>query len=182
MVDSWCDAVHDGPKLGAVRSLLRAFRSACHYGDDGGDDPTTNFTTMSSSVFNKVMLFVLNEMDGILRELLKLPSSGGKKEMVVDLMNTRRWKNYNHLVKSYLGNSLHVLNQMTDNEMIAFMLKRLRYSSLFLAAFPALSRKYIKVCFSTCLSITYFSVFVDRVLHNFNFYFIFVKKKCVWTP
>lgn len=145
MVDSWCDAVHDGPKLGAVRSLLRAFRSACHYGDDGGDDPTTNFTTMSSAVFNKVMLFVLNEMDGILRELLKLPSSGGKKEMVVDLINTRRWKNYNHLVKSYLGNSLHVLNQMTDNEMIAFMLKRLRYSSLFLAAFPALSRKYIKV-------------------------------------
>ncbi|XP_073292362.1 nucleolar complex-associated protein 2 [Primulina huaijiensis] len=145
MVDSWCDAVHDGPKLGAVRSLLRAFRSACHYGDDGGDDPTINFSMMSSAVFNKVMLFVLNEMDGILRELLKLPSSGGKKEMVVDLMNTKRWKNYNHLVKSYLGNSLHVLNQMTDNEMIAFMLKRLRYSSLFLAAFPALSRKYIKV-------------------------------------
>ncbi|XP_073143147.1 nucleolar complex-associated protein 2 [Henckelia pumila] len=145
MVDSWCNAVHEGPKLGAVRSLLRAFRSACHYGDDGGDDPTTNFSTMSSAVFNKVMLFVLNEMDGILRELLKLPSSGGKKEMIVDLMNTRRWKNYNHLVKSYLGNSLHVLNQMTDNEMIAFMLKRLRYSSLFLAAFPALLRKYIKV-------------------------------------
>ncbi|KZV56444.1 hypothetical protein F511_08342 [Dorcoceras hygrometricum] len=145
MVDSWCNAIHDGPKLGAVRSILRAFRAACHYGDDGGDDPTTNFSTMSSAVFNKVMLFVLNEMDGILRELLKLPSSGGKKEMVVDLMNTRCWKNYNHLVKSYLGNSLHVLNQMTDNEMIAFMIKRLRYSSLFLAAFPALARKYIKV-------------------------------------
>ncbi|KAL8466944.1 hypothetical protein ACS0TY_035867 [Phlomoides rotata] len=25
MVDSWCDAVHDGAKLGPVRSLLRAF-------------------------------------------------------------------------------------------------------------------------------------------------------------
>ncbi|KAL0419642.1 UNVERIFIED_CONTAM: Nucleolar complex protein 2 [Sesamum radiatum] len=145
MVDSWCNEIRDGAKLGAVRSLLRAFRSACHYGDDGGDDPTAKFSTMSSSVFNKIMLFVLNEMDGILRGLLNLPPSGGKKEMVIDLMTTRRWKNYNHLVKSYLGNSLHVLNQMTDNEMIAFMLRRLKYSSVFLAAFPALLRKYIKV-------------------------------------
>ncbi|KAL0389394.1 UNVERIFIED_CONTAM: Nucleolar complex protein 2 [Sesamum calycinum] len=145
MVDSWCNEIRDGAKLGAVRSLLRAFRSACHYGDDGGDDPTAKFSTMSSSVFNKIMLFVLNEMDGILRGLLNLPPSGGKKEMVIDLMTTRRWKNYNHLVKSYLGNSLHVLNQMTDNEMIAFMLRRLKYSSVFLAAFPALLRKYIKL-------------------------------------
>ncbi|KAL0371175.1 UNVERIFIED_CONTAM: Nucleolar complex protein 2 [Sesamum angustifolium] len=145
MVDSWCNEIRDGAKLGAVRSLLRAFRSACHYGDDGGDDPTAKFSTMSSSVFNKIMLFVLNEMDGILRGLLNLPPSGGKKEMVIDMMTTRRWKNYNHLVKSYLGNSLHVLNQMTDNEMIAFMLRRLKYSSVFLAAFPALLRKYIKV-------------------------------------
>ncbi|KAK6164243.1 hypothetical protein DH2020_001107 [Rehmannia glutinosa] len=109
MVDSWCEAIRDGAKLGAVRSLLRAFRSACHYGDDS------------------------------------VTTYWGKKEMVMDLMTTRQWKNYNHLVKSYLGNSLHVLNQMTDNEMIAFMLRRLKYSSVFLAAFPALLRKYIKV-------------------------------------
>lgn len=146
MVDTWCNEIRDGAKLGAVRSLLRAFRAACHYGDDSGDDPSAKFSTMSSGVFNTIMLFVLNEMDGILRALLKLPPSGGKKEMVMDLMTTRRWKNYNHLVKSYLGNALHVLNQMTDNEMIAFMLRRLKSSSLFLAAFPALLRKYIKVC------------------------------------
>lgn len=145
MVDSWCGAIRDSAKLGAVRSLLRAFRSACHYGDDNADDPSATFSTMSSSVFNKIMLFVLNEMDGILRGLLKLPASGGKKEMIVDLMTTRRWKNYNNLVKSYLGNAFHVLNQMTDNEMIAFMLRRLKFSSIFLAAFPALLRKYIKV-------------------------------------
>ncbi|KAH6765749.1 Noc2p family [Perilla frutescens var. hirtella] len=145
MVDSWIDAVRAEAKLAGVRSLLKAFRHACHYGDDSGDDPTAKFSTMSSSVFNKIMLFVLNEMDGILRGLLKFPSSGGKEEMVKDLMATKRWKKYNHLVKSYLGNALHTLNQMTDNEMIAFMLRRLKYSSVFLAAFPALLRKYVKV-------------------------------------
>lgn len=144
MVDSWCDEIHTGKKIGPVRSLLRAFRAACHYGDDSSD-PTTKFSTMSSNVFNKIMVVVLKEMDGILRGLLDLPPSGGKKETIVNLMTTRRWKNYNHLVKSYLGNSLHVLNQMTDNEMIKLMLERLRHSSVFLAAFPALLRKYIKV-------------------------------------
>lgn len=143
MVDSWCNAIRENSNLGAVRSLMRAFRTACHYGDDGEDE--AKFSIMSSSVFNKIMLFVLSEMDGILRALLKLPPSGGKKETITDLMSTRQWKNYSHLVKSYLGNALHVLNQMTDTEMVSFTLRRLRYSSILLATFPSLLRRYIKV-------------------------------------
>ncbi|XP_052186967.1 nucleolar complex-associated protein 2 [Diospyros lotus] len=144
MVDTWCNAIRENAKLGAVRSLMKAFRTACHYGDDDGD-AAAKFSVMSSSVFNKIMLFVLSEMDGILRTLLKLPPSGGKKETITGLMNTKQWKNYNHLVKSYLGNALHVLNQMTDMEMISFTLRRLRYSVIFLAAFPSMLRRFIKV-------------------------------------
>lgn len=144
MVDSWIKSIREDGKLSGIRSMLKAFRTACHYGDDSGDDSSLKFSIMSSSVFNKIMLFVLSDMDGILRRLLKLPTSGGKKETILDLMNTRAWKDYNHLVKSYLGNSLHILNQMTDAEMISFSLRRLKYSSVFLAAFPSLLRKYIK--------------------------------------
>ncbi|XP_042478492.1 nucleolar complex protein 2 homolog [Macadamia integrifolia] len=144
-VDSWCSAIKENSKLSAVRSLMRAFRTACHHGDDGGDEPSSKFSILSSSVFNKIMLFVLNEMDAILRRLLKFPASGGKKESIINLKSTRQWKNHGNLVKSYLGNALHVLNQMTDTEMISFTLRRLRYSSVFLAAFPSFLRKYIKV-------------------------------------
>ncbi|KAI3710849.1 hypothetical protein L2E82_40643 [Cichorium intybus] len=142
MVDSWCKAIREERRIGAIRSIMRAFRSACHCGDD---DSESKLSSMSFPVFNKILLFVLSEMDGILRTILKLPLSGGKKEMILEAMNTRAWKNYNHLVKAYLGNALHVLNQMTDTDMIAFTLRRLKFSSLFLAAFPALLRKYIKV-------------------------------------
>ncbi|XP_010274938.1 PREDICTED: nucleolar complex protein 2 homolog [Nelumbo nucifera] len=145
MVDSWCNSIQKNAKLGAVRSLMRAFKTACHYGDDDKDDSLSKFSIMSSSVFNKIMLFVLNEMDGILRGLLKIPALGGKKETIINLMTTKEWKNHGHLVKSYLGNALHILNQMTDTEMISFTLRRLRYSAMFLAAFPSLLRKYIKV-------------------------------------
>lgn len=150
MVKSWCDSIREDAKLGGVRSILRAYRTACHYGDDTGDDQSTKFSVMSSAVFNKIMIFVLSEMDGILRKLLRFPEdTRGTKETVLDLTNTRPWKNYNHLVKSYLGNSLHVLNQMTDTGMISFTLRRLKHSSVFLAAFPSLLRKYVKVCWST---------------------------------
>ncbi|PPR95144.1 hypothetical protein GOBAR_AA25512 [Gossypium barbadense] len=145
MVNSWCKSIREDEKLSAVHSLMKAFRTACHYGDDTGTDSSAKFAVMSSSVFNKIMLFTLSEMDRILRKLLKLPASGGKKETIIELMNTKQWKNYNHLVKSYLGNALHVLNQMTDTKMISFTLRRLQYSSVFLAAFPSLLRKYIKV-------------------------------------
>lgn len=145
MVDSWGKAAKEDGKIGAVRSLLKAYRIACHHGDDASDDASANLHVMSSNVFNKVMSFVLSEMDGILRNMMKLPTFGGKKETILELKNTRQWTNYSHLVKSYLGNSLHVLNQMTDSEMVSFALRRLKYSSLFLAAFPSLLRKYMKV-------------------------------------
>lgn len=145
MVDSWCNSIQENGKIAPVRSLLRAYRTACHYGDDGDDGSSAKLSVMSSDVFNKIMFFTLSKMDGILRDLMKLPSYGGKKEKMMDVKNTKQWKTYNHLVKSYLGNSLHVLNQMTDAQMISFTLRRLKYSSLFLAAFPALLRKYIKV-------------------------------------
>lgn len=145
LVESWCNSVRENGKISAVRSLLKAFRIACHYGDDGGGDASAKYTIMSSSVFNKVMLFVLSEMDGILRNVLGLPSYGGKKETVNDLLHTKKWMNYHHLAKSYLGNALYVLNQMTDTQMISFTLRRLKFSSVLLVAFPALLRKYIKV-------------------------------------
>ncbi|XP_038972851.1 nucleolar complex protein 2 homolog [Phoenix dactylifera] len=145
MVDSWCKAVKEGSKLGAVRSLLRAFRTACHYGDDGENGSAPKFSIISSNVFNKIMVFVLNEMDGILRGMLNAPSSGGKKETIMDLTTTQNWKKYGSLMRLYLGNALHILTQMTDEQMISFTLKRVKASAVFLVAYPAILRKYVKV-------------------------------------
>lgn len=145
MVDGWCIAIKENKNLGALRSLLRAFRMACHYGDDREDGSAPKFSIISSSVFNKIMVFVLNEMDAILRGLLNAPSSGGKKETVINLMTSKSWKKYGSLMKLYLGNGLHILTQMTDEQMISFTLKRVKASAVFLAAFPTLLRKYIKV-------------------------------------
>ncbi|CAN6471429.1 unnamed protein product [Victoria cruziana] len=145
MIDSWCKKISENGSLSAIRSIMRAFQTACHYGDDDKNETSQKFSVMTSSVFNKIMVFVLSKIDKIFRTLLKLPETGGKKEIIVELMTTKAWKDHGYLVKSYLGNTLHVLQQMTDTEMISFTLQRLRSSAIFLVAFPSLLRRYIKV-------------------------------------
>ncbi|XP_020243539.1 nucleolar complex protein 2 homolog isoform X2 [Asparagus officinalis] len=144
MVDSWCKAIKEERRLGAIRSMLRAFRFACHCGDDS-DVTSPKFSIVSSNVFNKIMVFVLNEMDGILRGLLGAPNTGGRKETIMDLTTTKTWTKHGTLMRIYLSNTLHILTEMTDEQMISFTLKRVKASGVFLAAFPTLLRKYIKV-------------------------------------
>eukprot|EP00850_Spirogloea_muscicola_P003296 SM000013S26465 [mRNA] locus=s13:520815:526476:+ [translate_table: standard] len=165
-VDAWCAAaVAPQRSAGAARSLLRAFRAACHYGDSE-EDAGSPFNIASSHVFNKVMLFVLREMDGILQAMLG-PMEGestitGSKKKRRDksrrqgrgsaeasrssgVETSARWHRVEPLARSYLGNALHILGQMTDTVMIGFTLRRLTASVAFLGPFPKLARKLLKL-------------------------------------
>nr|CAB3504664.1 unnamed protein product [Digitaria exilis] len=53
MFDSWCDGV-ENEKIGSIRSILQAFRRACHYGEDQGDNSAPKFSVMSGSVLHKI--------------------------------------------------------------------------------------------------------------------------------
>nr|AGT16686.1 hypothetical protein [Saccharum hybrid cultivar R570] len=145
MVDSWCNGV-ENEKIGSIRSILQAFRRAsCRYGEDHGDNSTPKFSVMSGSVLDKVMHFVLKHMDRVLRQLLGAPNFGGKKEAISELMLSKPWKRHGNLMRIYLANALHMITEMTDEQMIAFTIHRVRASAVFLAAFPSLLRKYVKV-------------------------------------
>lgn len=148
MVDSWCKGAEDG-KIGSIRSILRAFRKACHYGEDSGENSAPKFSVMSGNVLDKVMHFILKNMDRILRQLLSAPSFGGKKETISELMTTKLWKRHGNLMRVYLVNALHMITEMTDEQMIAFTVHRVRASAVFLAAFPSLLRKYVKALLHT---------------------------------
>ena len=45
-----------------------------------------------------------------------------KRDIILELKETKPWRNFGNLVKSYLSNALHVMNQMTDNQMISFII------------------------------------------------------------
>ena len=60
MVDGWCRAALENASLGAGRSLMRAYRAACHYGDSEEEQQVDeSMRIASSAVYNKLLLFVL---------------------------------------------------------------------------------------------------------------------------
>jgi nucleolar complex protein 2 len=175
MLDSWCKAALKNPTPGTVKHLVQAYRAACHYGDsEAGLDTTLRIS--SSAVFNRVLLFMLREADGLFRRMLGLPldaataapaaaaaggagpgpsstgqqqQQGGKGAKGALLLGPQvskapRWRKVEGLVKSYLGNTLHLLGQMTEPAMLAFLLRRLRASAAFLGPFDKIQRKLLK--------------------------------------
>lgn len=143
----------------AIRKLLKAYRSACHWGDEdaqtpgeGGTEEENGGTVLGvgryriagSEVFNKILVFCLREMDGLLRGLL-WGSSGGSGGGEESLEKSEKWSKIGPLIKSYLGNSLHILGQMTEENLLCFSLRRLTASVGLLRPFPPLARKFLKV-------------------------------------
>eukprot|EP00899_Mesostigma_viride_P025298 jgi/Mesvir1/5953/Mv00712-RA.1 len=181
LVDAWCKASKQDNVLGATRNLLRAFRTACHYGDSKENEDDASFSIPSSNSFNKIMVFTLREMDGILRKMLGDPTvAAGDRDVPMpsgsklwDPRKSPRWKKLEPLVKTFLGNALHVLAQMTDNEMVAFTLRRLSFSITMLAAFPKIARKFLK----TVLDLWGKSEGVVQMQA-----FLFIRQMCISIP
>jgi len=99
---SWCKVAQKTASLGAVRQVTRLYRIACHYGD-ADDDETLQLA--SSAVYNNILLFMLGKADGIFRKALSIEAG----DDAVNVKEQDRWPKYEPFVKSFLGNSLHLL-------------------------------------------------------------------------
>ena len=104
LVDAWTSAALSTASLAATKALLRAYRVACHYGDSE-DQVQETLRMGSSAAYNRLMLFVLKDIDGVFRRQL-----GIDKEIDGEsLVKLPRWKKVEPMVKSYIGNTLHLL-------------------------------------------------------------------------
>lgn len=147
-VDVWCWLVLEEPNGAALSSLLIAFQTACQYGIDSDGSPQR---IPNKEVFSKILTFVLCEADGIFRRRLEI-SDFCSQEKILKLKDTSNWEAVRPLLKSYLRSCLFLLNQVTDSQILVFVLTRLRASTVFFAAFPSLSGRLIKI--STHLWVT----------------------------
>eukprot|EP00890_Picochlorum_soloecismus_P003063 jgi/Picsp_1/3758/NSC_06593-R1_protein len=136
-LSSWCKAAEENASLGAIKYLCRVYRAACHHGD--GDDAEESLELVSSAVYNRIMLFMLQKADGIFRKALDMENT----DESIDLKTKTRWQKVEPFVKSFLGNTLHLLGKMTDANMLAFILRRARQSVVFLQNFDKFRRKYL---------------------------------------
>lgn len=146
-IDSWCKLVKEQHSVPALTCLLNAYRAACHcgYEDSSVHGSVLSHGVHKSEIFCKILMFILREADNIFRRLLGIPSSSTRKESVLEIKNTTKWKSLKPLIKSYLRSTLFLINQATDSEILAFSISQLRASIIFLAAFPSLVHKLVKV-------------------------------------
>ncbi|CAL5363521.1 unnamed protein product [Camellia sinensis] len=146
VINSLCQLIKDEHNKSALKTLLNGYRAACWYGTDsiGVPDNASCQRIQNSGTFCSILMFMLREADNIFRGLLKIPSSSCKKESILELKNTSKWKSLKPLIKSYLRSTLFFLNQVTDSEILAFSLSRLRASIIFFAAFPSLLKRLMK--------------------------------------
>jgi nucleolar complex protein 2 len=138
-VDSLCELVKEQNNVPAFVRLLNGYRAACHY---GSESPTI---VEDSHTFCKILTFMLHEADNIFRKILGISGSNDRKEAILELKNTSKWKTLKPVVKSYLRSTLFLLNEVTDSQILAFALTRLKASIVFFAAFPPLLGRLIKV-------------------------------------
>lgn len=138
-VDSLHQLVMEEHNVPAFIRILNGYRAACHYGTESSS------VLEDGGTFSKILIFVLCEADSIFRKMLGISCSNERKEAILGLKNSSKWKTLKPLVKSYLRSTLFLLNEVTDSQILAFALTRLRASLIFFAAFRPLLQRLIKV-------------------------------------
>ena len=98
----------------------------------------------STEVFYQIISFVLSKADNIFRALLEI--SDDDKGKLMNQRNGKKWQDIEPLIKSYLRNSLDLISQLTDNQILTYVLTRLRTSAVYFSAYPSTSRRLLKVC------------------------------------
>ncbi|KAG1348033.1 nucleolar complex protein 2 [Cocos nucifera] len=141
-IDVWCWLVMEQPDGSVFANLLNGFHAASQYGINFDDNSSQKIP--NRAVFSKILTFVLCEADGIFSRLLGVPDCC-TKECILKLKSTPEWKTIRPLMKSYLRSSLFLLNQVTDSQILVFILSRLRASVIFFTLFPSLVGRLIKI-------------------------------------
>ncbi|XP_014518009.1 nucleolar complex protein 2 homolog [Vigna radiata var. radiata] len=146
-VYSLCKLVKEQSSVPALTCLINAYRAACHNDSEATSVSGCVFSDgiQKSETFSKIILFMLQEADATFRRLLGISNSSSRKEAVLDLKNTKKWLSLRPLIKSYLRSTVFLLNQVTDSELLAFSICRLRTSIIFLCAFPSLLHNLLKI-------------------------------------
>ncbi|KAK7286699.1 hypothetical protein RJT34_21885 [Clitoria ternatea] len=147
-VDSLCKLIKEQQSVPALTCLINAYRAACHNDSEatGVSGCILSHGIQKSETFSKILMFMLHEADTIFRRLLGISNTSSKKETVLELKNTTKWLSLRPLIKSYIRSTVFLLNQVTDSEILAFSICRLRASLIFLSAFPSLLCNLLEIC------------------------------------
>ncbi|EMD35018.1 hypothetical protein CERSUDRAFT_54194 [Gelatoporia subvermispora B] len=141
-LQKWQKALLEQRSLRALRRLLIAFRSAVHMNEEGQD---LAWTIDSPSVYSKLVTTALKYTPVVLEHHVPFKTlANGKFKAPTQ---TPKWKALQKLIQSYFHNVMHLLSQLTDDDMLKLALAE----SAKIVPYVTSSRKAVKVYLKTCL-------------------------------
>ncbi|RDX44080.1 Noc2-domain-containing protein [Lentinus brumalis] len=152
ILQKWQKALLDHRSLKALRKMLIAFRSAVHMNED---DQVLAWRVDSASVYNKLVTTALRYTPVVLEH--HCPSRSLPNGKFKPPTQTTKWKTLQKLILSYFHNVLHLMGQISDNEMLRLALSE----TAKLVPYITSSRKTVKLYLKTCLD--YWSSAEDSV-------------------
>ncbi|KAJ4481022.1 Noc2-domain-containing protein [Lentinula aciculospora] len=144
ILQNWQKAILKQSSLRALRKLLIAFRSAAHMNEDG---QTLAWTIDNSSVYNKLISTALRYTPVVLEHHIpykKLPNGNFKAPP-----QTTKFKTLQKMILSYFHNTIHILSQLTDNEMLQLAVTE----SAKIIPYITSNRKAVKLYLKKCLEL-----------------------------
>ncbi|KAK7440016.1 Nucleolar Complex 2 protein [Stygiomarasmius scandens] len=144
VLKKWQKALLEHRSLRALRKLLIAFRAAAHINEEG---QILAWRIDSSSVYNKLVTTTLKYTPIVLEHHVpykNLPNGKFKPPT-----QTTKFKTLQKLILSYFHNVIHILSQLTDNEMVQLAVSE----SSKIIPFIISSRKAVKLYLKKCLEL-----------------------------
>ncbi|CAO3574075.1 unnamed protein product [Mortierella alpina] len=141
MVDTWQSALVEKHSLRALRRLLLAFRAGAHL-HDSEDDRSYAYKINSPVVFNKLVVTCLKHVIPTLDHHLPVQTTSGGKPKPVN--SGSKYTTLQPLIKSFLQNTLHLLKELTDQEMIYFVIRESEKAIRYLVGFPKIAKDLLK--------------------------------------
>ncbi|TRM60064.1 Noc2p family-domain-containing protein [Schizophyllum amplum] len=140
----WQKAILEQRSLRALRKLHIAFRSAAHLNEE---DQVVAWTIDSASVYNKLVTTTLRYTPVVLAHHVPYKTlANGKYKPPTQ---TPKFKTLQKLILSYFHNAIHLMDQLTDNELLALALSE----TAKVVPYVISSRKAVKLYLKKCLSI-----------------------------
>ncbi|KAF9921911.1 Nucleolar Complex 2 protein [Linnemannia zychae] len=141
MIAAWQTALVEKHSLRALRRLLLAFRAGAHL-HDAEDNRTYAYKINSPIVFNKLVVTCLKYVIPTLDHHLPIQTTSGGKPKPVN--SGSKYSTLQPLIKSFLQNTLFLLKELTDQEMIYFVIRESEKAIRYLVGFPKIAKDLLK--------------------------------------
>lgn len=164
MIDSMIADIQETKSTKSMKKLVIAYKSCCHFVEGEEQTEDLPYKVPNSEVYNHLMVTGVAEFPLLFHAIFGVDESHKAEELELQKKKSKakakkkqtrlqtriakheRWGKLQSCVKSYLKSTIFLLDQMTDQKIISFILRRVNQDLLvYFACLPVLANKLIRV-------------------------------------